>query len=183
MMNLMNFIYDIANSDFLYYVLIILLIVISLAMLYLVYSQNREITKQLEQKKLDALKKEEKDPKDIEGSPFTELESLDGREQLLEVSKQTIPQPLEYTQTLFSNSELEELQNITRELESGYKDKKTIIDDYEEEQEETAIISYEELLSKTQTIQKVEEDVPKSENYKHEEDFLERLKNLNNSLK
>ena len=182
-MNLMNFIYDIANSDFLYYVLIILLIFISLAMLYLVYAQNREISKQLEQKKIDAMREQEKEPSEIEGSPFTELESLDGREQLLEISKQTIPQPLEYTQTLFSNSELEELQSITRELESGYKDKKTIIDDYEEEQEEAAIISYDELLSKTQAIPKIEEDTPKSENYKHEEDFLERLKNLNNSLK
>ena len=54
----------------------------------------------------------------------------------------------------------------------------------EEEQEESAIISYDELLSKTQAIPKVEEVVEvKSENYKHEEDFLDRLKNLNDNLK
>ena len=66
---------------------------------------------------------------------------------------------------------------------ADYKDKKTSMDVYEEEQEESAIISYDELLSKTQAIPKVEEVEVKSENYKHEEDFLDRLKNLNDNLK
>lgn len=182
MISLFNFLYDFANSDMVYYVLIILLIVISLAMLYLVYSQNREISKQLVQKNREVNKHEE-EQKGIVGSVFSELESLDGREKLLEVSTKTIPKHLEYTQTLFSNTELQDLQDITKEIETDYKDKKSSMDVYEEQQEESAIISYEELLSKTQSIPKVEEVEVKSENYKHEEDFLDRLKSLNDNLK
>lgn len=183
MISYLNILYDFANSDMVYYVLIILLIAISLAMLYLVYSQNREISKQLAQKNREA-KKQQEEQKEIVGSPFSELESLDGREKLLEVSTKSVPKHLEYTQTLFSNTELQELQDITKEIETDYKDKKSSMDVYEEEQEESAVISYDELLSKTQAIPKVEEVVEvKSENYKHEEDFLDRLKNLNDNLK
>lgn len=181
-MELLNFIYDLTNSDLIYYVLIVLLIIISLAMLYLMYSQNKELSRQMAEKA-----KREKEKKEVsieEASPFKQIESLDGREELLEVSKMTIPKHLEYTQTLFSNTELEELQSISKEIEDNYKDRQNDINAYEEEQEESAIISYEELLNKTQVIPKIEEDVEeKSETYKHEEDFLKKLKNLNNNLK
>ena len=66
---------------------------------------------------------------------FKEIESLDNREELLELSKKTIPKPLEYTQTLFSNTELQELQDITKELEENYRDRQSDINVYEEEQE------------------------------------------------
>ena len=96
----------------------------------------------------------------------------------------TIPKHLEYTQSLFSNTELEELQSISKELEENYKDRQSDINVYEEEQEESAIISYDELLSKTQVIPKIEEENEvKSSTYKHEEDFLSKLKDLNNNLK
>lgn len=178
-MNVLNFIYDLTNSNALYYILIILLVVISLIMLYLMYSQNKEISRQLlEKNKREEVKEEVK--------RYEEIESLDGREELLEVSRMTIPKHLEYTQSLFSNTELEELQSISKDIEENYRDRQNDIDTYEEEQEESAIISYEELLSKTQVIPKVEDtkDYKKSnETYSHEEDFLNRLKNLNNNLK
>ena len=144
------------------------------------YSQNKELSKHLMEKN-----KVEKQEQQIEVKKYEEVESLDGREELLEVSRMTIPKHLEYTQTLFSNTELEELQSISKELEENYKDKKNDIDLYEEEQEESAIISYEELLSKTQTLPKLEEKETKivSDVYSHEEDFLNKLKNLNNNLK
>lgn len=179
-MNLLNFIYDLTNSDALYYILIVLLVIISLVMVYLMYSQNKELSRHLMEKN-----KVEKQEQQIEVKKYEEVESLDGREELLEVSRMTIPKHLEYTQTLFSNTELEELQSISKELEENYKDKKNDIDLYEEEQEESAIISYEELLSKTQTLPKLEEKETKivSDVYSHEEDFLNKLKNLNNNLK
>ena len=179
-MNLLNFIYDLTNSDALYYILIILLVIISLVMVYLMYSQNKELSRHLMEKN-----KVEKQEQQIEVKKYEEVESLDGREELLEVSRMTIPKHLEYTQTLFSNTELEELQSISKELEENYKDKKNDIDLYEEEQEESAIISYEELLSKTQTLPKLEEKETKvvSDVYSHEEDFLNKLKHLNNNLK
>lgn len=179
-MNVLNFIYDLTNSDALYYILIVLLVIISLVMVYLMYSQNKELSKHLMEKN-----KEEKQEQREEVKKYEEVESLDGREELLEVSRMTIPKHLEYTQTLFSNTELEELQSISKELEENYKDKKNDIDTYEEEQEESAIISYDELLSKTQAIPKVEEKETKvvSDTYSHEENFLNKLKNLNNNLK
>ena len=182
-MNILNFIYDIANSDALYYILIILLVIISLVMVYLMYSQNKELSKHLMEKNKQ-VKNEEKE----EIKKYEEVESLDGREELLEVSRMTIPKHLEYTQSLFSNTELEELQSISKDIEENYKDRQNDIDTYEEEQEESAIISYDELLSKTQVIPKVEEKEIKEtklvdENYSHEEDFLNRLRNLNDNLK
>lgn len=182
-MNILNFIYDIANSDALYYILIILLVIISLVMVYLMYSQNKELSKHLMEKNKQ-VKNEEKE----EIKKYEEIESLDGREELLEVSRMTIPKHLEYTQSLFSNTELEELQSISKDIEENYKERQNDIDTYEEEQEESAIISYDELLSKTQVIPKVEEKEIKEtkvvdENYSHEEDFLNRLRNLNDNLK
>lgn len=180
-MNVLNFIYDLTNSDALYYILIVLLVIISLVMVYLMYSQNKELSKHLMEKN----KEEKKEQPQEEVKRYEEVESLDGREELLEVSRMTIPKHLEYTQTLFSNTELEELQSISKELEENYKDKKNDIDTYEEEQEESAIISYDELLSKTQALPKVEEKETKvvSDTYSHEENFLNKLKNLNNNLK
>jgi len=183
MMNILNFIYDIANSDALYYILIILLVIISLVMVYLMYSQNKELSKHLMEKNKQVKNEEKEDVKKYE-----EVESLDGREELLEVSRMTIPKHLEYTQSLFSNTELEELQSISKDIEENYKERQNDIDTYEEEQEESAIISYDELLSKTQVIPKVEEKEIKEtkvvdENYSHEEDFLNRLRNLNDNLK
>ena len=183
MVYLVNFIYDLTNSDALYYILILLLVIISVVMIYLMYSQNKEIAKQLSNKKI--VEENNVDTK----VAFKEIESLDNREELLELSKKTIPKPLEYTQTLFSNTELQELQDITKELEENYRDRQSDINVYEEEQEESAIISYEELLSKTQKLPKiVEEDIisnssNKDIKYIHEENFLNKLKNLNNNLK
>ena len=184
-MNILNFIYDLTNSDALYYILIILLVIISLVMVYLMYTQNKELSRHLIEKQKEVKKVEEITD---EHSKFKQIESLDGREELLEVSKMTIPKPLEYTQTLFSNTELKELQDIAKDLEDNYKERKNDIDVYEEEQEESAIISYEELLSKTQALPKIEEKeiIEKQiddENYTHEENFLNKLKNLNNNLK
>ena len=180
-MNVLNFIYDLTNSNALYYILIILLVVISLIMLYLMYSQNKELSKHL----LEKNKQEEVKVKE-EIKKYEEVESLDGREELLEVSRMTIPKHLEYTQSLFSNTELEELQSISKDIEENYRDRQNDIDTYEEEQEESAIISYEELLSKTQVIPKIEDDKDSdmiSNTYSHEEEFLNKLKNLNNNLK
>ena len=43
MVYLVNFIYDLTNSDALYYILILLLVIISVVMIYLMYSQNKKI--------------------------------------------------------------------------------------------------------------------------------------------
>ena len=56
--------------------------------------------------------------------------------------------PKEKTNT----DELSELQESSKELENIAKQKAVELTSYEEEQEEKAIISYDELLSKTQNV-------------------------------
>ena len=184
MMYLINFMYDLTSSDLVYYILIVLLIVISLAMLYLMYTQNKELSDQIKAKTKKQPKRNNHKPT---VSSYQQVDSLDGREELLEVSRMTIPKHLEYTQTLFSNSELQELQGISKEIEENYKERQNDIDTYEEEQEESAIISYDELVNKKQNDNKVVEEsnvnIETDEDYRHEEDFLSKLKNLNNDLK
>jgi biopolymer transport protein ExbB/TolQ len=176
--------YDLTSSDLVYYILIVLLIVISLAMLYLMYTQNKELSDQIKAKTKKQTKRNNHKPT---VSSYQQVDSLDGREELLEVSRMTIPKHLEYTQTLFSNSELQELQGISKEIEENYKERQNDIDTYEEEQEESAIISYDELVNKKQNDNKVVEEsnvnIETDEDYRHEEDFLSKLKNLNNDLK
>lgn len=183
-MYLINFMYDLTSSDLVYYILIVLLIVISLAMLYLMYTQNKELSDQIKAKTKKQPKRNNHKPT---VSSYQQVDSLDGREELLEVSRMTIPKHLEYTQTLFSNSELQELQGISKEIEENYKERQNDIDTYEEEQEESAIISYDELVNKKQNDNKVVEEsnvnIETDEDYRHEEDFLSKLKNLNNDLK
>lgn len=109
------------------------------------------------------------------------------------------------------NEDFFDLKDVTKELESLPKERTIQLTDYEREQEETAIISYEEL---TQSIPKLEiskalrEDVLEEDivldnngdtgnnfevqeeivkvkqynNYEHEECFLDELRNLKNSL-
>ena len=80
MVYLVNFIYDLTNSDALYYILILLLVIISVVMIYLMYSQNKEIAKQLSNKKI--VEENNVDTK----VAFKEIESLDNREELLDSS-------------------------------------------------------------------------------------------------
>ncbi len=118
---------------------------------------------------------------------------------LLEETMTSIPAMLDYS------NETEELLNITKELEKIPKERTIKLTPYEEEQEQTAIISYDELVNKDGivyddsreedglSIKKVDLDhtpevkeekdisLPR-ENYAHEELFLNRLKSLQNKI-
>lgn len=150
----------IENKDILLFIVVIALIFISLLMVYLVYSQNRQLTNELIKKRK---------PSD----------------------------------------EMSELQKLSKEIESAPKRETINLTPYEVEQEEKAIISYDELL-KTQTnvsinyldekiednievkqvdlnnTGKIELDPIKKElntkvtliSYEHEEEFLQSLKKL-----
>lgn len=107
-----------------------------------------------------------------------------------------------------------DLKNVTKELESLPKERTIQLTDYEREQEETAIISYDELVTqsiprleiskalreevleeydyevkedvveeiKEEKVEEPKEIVKSSDNYDHEESFLDGLKDLKNSL-
>ena len=150
-------------------------------MFYLVYSQNKQLTRELY---LRDQKEKEKE-----------------KEVVLEV-------PVEE-----SNAELFDLQKVTKELEALPKEKTVNLTSYEEEQEEKAIISYDELLEASKKVSinysdtdmedditvrkvdldntgKIELDPIKKElnsrvslvSYEHEEAFLKALKQLQSLL-
>ena len=93
-----------------------------------------------------------------------------------------------------SPKEIEDLQSLTKELENIPKGKNIQLTSYEEEQEQTAIISYEELIKQNQQNNEniSEMDLPKlssrkinqenNNSYEHEEEFLKNLKELKKSL-
>ena len=99
---------NVANSDVLVYIFVIFLIVISMMMIYLVYSQNKQLTQELMLR--DKKEREEK-----------------------------------------KNQELD-LKSLTKELEIAPKERNIELTKYEEEQEEKAIISYEELVHANQNL-------------------------------
>ena len=106
--------------------------------------------------------------------------------------------------------ETKNIEDIINELETNYEAKPIDLSEYEQEMEDTAIISYEELLEKTSTnityddnynsgikdivVKKVDPtntsstkelvDLPKAVmmSYEHEEAFLKALKKLQNNL-
>lgn len=170
-----------SNTDLMIFVVIIFLIVISMMMFYLVYSQNKQLTRELYLRD----QKEKEKEKDV----------------VLEV-------PVEE-----SNAELFDLQKVTKELEALPKEKTVNLTSYEEEQEEKAIISYDELLEASKKVSinysdtdmedditvrkvdldntgKIELDPIKKElnsrvslvSYEHEEAFLKALKQLQSLL-
>ena len=99
---------NVANSDVLVYIFVIFLIVVSMMMIYLVYSQNKQLTQELMLR--DKKAREEKKNQDLD------------------------------------------LKTLTKELESAPKERNIELTKYEAEQEEKAIISYEELVHANQNL-------------------------------
>ena len=163
-------------------------------------SNVNEVSKKLEVEKVKAVQ-------DIELPRIKKMELIDAtltnlpKVSLLEETMTAIPPVLEYS------NETEELMSITRELEKLPKDKTIKLTPYEEEQEQSAIISYDELVNKNDgvvydevkkedglSIKKVDlektseiniDDIklhlPK-EKYAHEELFLKKLKSLQSKI-
>ena len=160
---------NIANSDVFVFIIIIFLLIVSMMMVYLVYSQNKQLTEELMLR--DKRAREEKENKELD------------------------------------------LRELTKELESAPKEKNIELTDYEAEQEEKAIISYEELLNANQAqninysdldeiddivvkkvdlantgtvslneIKEITEEAKEPTSYAHEEEVLEDLKHLQSIL-
>ena len=99
---------NVANSDVLVYIFVIFLIIVSMMMIYLVYSQNKQLTQELMLR--DKKHREEKKNQDLD------------------------------------------LKSLTKELEAAPKEKNIELTKYEAEQEEKAIISYEELVNANKNL-------------------------------
>lgn len=165
MINLLN----IMEQDMLFYIVILVIIILIIILIYFIWLQSKEkrysVDDIIENKSDDSNKPEENI-------------KIQNDEQSYEnkVSNDTV-----------------ELQNISKELENLTKEHKNDISMYESLQEETAIISYDELLSKTTKLnleelknnneeKDIKEEI-KVKDYTHEESYLNDLKQLNDSLK
>ena len=155
--SLLNFVNSIANSNFAFTVLIVILIAVSLAMVYLIYSQNRDIKIATEkrQKEIDNDDKntniqtsydtidnsleefkqiqDEVNRADFEGVPFNKVPEYE------EVHEEEVQEQYK--------GDADDLESITKELEIIPREKNIELTPYEEEQESKAIISYDELVN------------------------------------
>ena len=155
-MYLVNFLDSVSSSDTVFYVLMVLLTLISVVLFYLIYSQNKEMSKQIKEKSLfdeEIPKKQEKT-----SSTIKEVESLE-KPQIIPVTDMEIPNFLEMTQSINVISDAEELQSITKELETLPRERKIEMTPYEAEQEETAIISYDELVKQNDEKEEIVEEI------------------------
>lgn len=193
---MLNIIDTITESDSVFVVLVIVLIAISVAMFYLIYSQNKE---------MKALAKQNRQ-KNYETKKVFESEELpDEGPNLVKVTDDKIPDKLEYTKALWQKDDFD-LLSVSQELETMPRERKVNMTPYEEEQEEKAIISYDELVNQRNEDINYSNEYKKNENdilvkqvdldktkkvdlseidnkdYKHEEEFLKSLKDLQEVL-
>ena len=192
-----NLIDSFSGSDTFFYILMILLTLIAIALFYLIYTQKKETIKQLKEKSIFTTSQNVEEKKG--GSTVKEVESLVPEvTPLVPITEMEIPDPLELTRSINIVNDTMELKNITKELESIPKERKVNMTPYEAEQEEKAIISYDELLNKNKDViietsdissesevdvNKVLDNVVVTTSYAHEEKVLESLKALLNTLK
>lgn len=192
-----NLIDSFSGSDTFFYILMILLTLIAIALFYLIYTQKKETVKQLKEKSIFTTSQNVEEKKS--GSTVKEVESLVPEvTPLVPITEMEIPDPLELTRSINVVNDTMELKNITKELESIPKERKVNMTPYEAEQEEKAIISYEELLNQNKDViietsdissesevdvNKVLDNVVVTTSYAHEEKVLESLKALLNTLK
>ncbi|HIS18321.1 MAG TPA: hypothetical protein IAC02_06915, partial [Candidatus Coprovivens excrementavium] len=138
MIYLSNIINTITESDSVFVILVIILVAISAAMFYLIYSQNKEMKELARKNSLndrDSTKVEKEEELPEEGP------------ELVKLTDEKIPDKLEYTKALWQKDDFD-LLSVSHELESLPRERKVSLTPYEEEQEEKAIISYDELVNR-----------------------------------
>ena len=203
-MYLVNFIDELSSSDIIFALLMLLLTIISVILVFLIYTQNKEMSRQLKERKSF----EEGSSKIDNSSMIKEVENLTSEKpKIIPITDLKIPDYLELTQSFKTVSEADELQDITKQLETLPKERKIEMTPFEAEQEEKAIISYDELIKHNEGLatNKVDDEgtinvdnnfgeiseridiVSKDNNmsnevYEHEEYFLKALKSLLSTL-
>lgn len=155
-MEILNFLNDLSSSDIIFYALMILLTLVSVILFYLIYTQNKEMSKKMMEKSVftDEDVKVVKEPKETPIS-INEVEALDTKTELVEPTNLDIPDPLELTKSLQINDEMADLQSLTKELETIPRERTIRMTPYEAEQEETAIISYDELVQQSDKTKEI----------------------------
>lgn len=157
-MTILNFFNSLSNSDVVFYGLIILLSIISVILFYLIYTQNKEMSKKMMEKSVFTESDRVVNKEEMVKQPITvnEVEALDTKTELVQPVEMDIPDPLELTRSLLLNDSIEDLQSLTKELETIPRERTIKMTPYEAEQEETAIISYDELVKQNDKPQEIE---------------------------
>ena len=157
-MSILNFFNSLSNSDVVFYGLIILLSIISVILFYLIYTQNKEMSKKMMEKSVFSESDRVVNKEEMVKQPITvnEVEALDTKTELVQPVEMDIPDPLELTRSLQLNDSIEDLQSLTKELETIPRERTIKMTPYEAEQEETAIISYDELVQQNDKTQEIE---------------------------
>ncbi len=208
-------IYLLDNIDYniLFYVLIILLIIVLIAIFYLVYTQHKEMVKILDNKKSEEqVIKSNKENIEIENTKTnfelpvinenSYLEIIEDKEDLqktkaieLPIEKKIEPEE-DYQNIELKQDDDFDLEMVSQKLEEHNNKHQSIASRYEEEQEELAIISYDELIKKKNEedssidLPKIKEEFKENKsnntdtkNYDREEEFLKELKSLKSILR
>ena len=157
-MSILNFFNSLSNSDVVFYGLIILLSIISVILFYLIYTQNKEMSKKMMEKSVFTESDRVVNKEEMVKQPITvnEVEALDTKTELVQPVEMDIPDPLELTKSLQLNDSIEDLQSLTKELETIPRERTIKMTPYEAEQEETAIISYDELVKQNDKTQEID---------------------------
>lgn len=157
-MSILNFFNSLSNSDVVFYGLIILLSIISVILFYLIYTQNKEMSKKMMEKSVFSESDRVVNKEEMVKQPITvnEVEALDTKTELVQPVEMDIPDPLELTKSLQLNDSIEDLQSLTKELETIPRERTIKMTPYEAEQEETAIISYDELVKQNDKTQEID---------------------------
>ena len=171
---MLNIIDSITNNDTFFYLIVVVLLFISAFMFYLIYSQSKDnaiVVKEIKKQKLKPIeeieptkknlidqKEAEEVLKSLNLNNYNEDEDILNKENKLrsDIDDEDV---LNKEIKLRKDEEDISLSDITKKLENERESERNIdLTDYEKEQEATAVISYDELLSKTSTMDVIYED-------------------------
>ncbi len=160
-MNFTNYLLGISiDANNLFKVELFILVIIFLLVVFLIVMQIRQAKSLKNTKENEILEyvmgshednevEESKVEDSLEDKVSNELESVENNKEeeppLIQLSDLPIPDKLDYTQSLWENDYIE-LQNISKELENNNTEKRINMTSFEQEQEDKAIISYDELV-------------------------------------
>lgn len=199
----MVYLLDIAQDTPVFLVIVVAILFVFVAVYYFIYLpiKNASLVNNNQSKE---------DFEDIKYNIFEETKEVEDN---LPVINEVLA-PVEQSSDIVSDINKEDdfdIKNVTKELESIPRERTVQLTPFELEQEEQAIISYDELVTQSiprleiskalkedvlfdydsvelpvvkeeQVIEEVKENVVNDKEYSHEETFLNHLKDLKNSL-
>ena len=128
---------DVANTgnfDYIIFAIIVVLMIISMLIVYTLYMQNKQLINELNKKN-----NIEEDKEQLNDAGTTKVEEVFKEKDEIVNKDET-------------NQEMVNLQSITKDLENKQNEKTIDFTSYEAEQEEKAIISYDELLEANKKV-------------------------------